>query len=199
MQIIDSVCEWILVCAGLWAYQGEREHLSFSPHRPPFEPNYLILMSSLLQRVIAISVVSGASLWFSFTVCLCRWILSTLCSELQVCPSSETNRSSRWIRFCACLRTSFRGWTYSPTSSASPLTPTSHHTHSHTHTAALPNTFQPHPDYHGWMLGADRGPPHVLVLAQVYTHILEAGFGLHSLRTNTVTQFWLDSSEPFCL
>lgn len=83
------------------------------------------------------------------------WILSTLCSELQVSPFSETNRSSPWIRFCACLRMSYRGLTCSLTCSASPLTPST-------------------------------PPKHTLVLAD--RHLLDAGFGLCSPRTNTVTQ-----------
>lgn len=64
------------------------------------------------------------SYWF-LLILLCRWILSTPCSGLQVSPCLETNRSNRWIRCCACPRMSFSVLACSLTSSANPLM---HHT-----------------------------------------------------------------------
>lgn len=157
----------------------------------------------LLGECVSTSPVTReASLWFSShhlsrSLHPCRWILSTLFLESQVSPYSETNRSSRWIQSCACPRTSCRGLACSRTSSANHPTHTitllSHYSHRHTHSCPV----RPQPDYHGWMLGAERGPPHISALAEVNRHVL--GFALHPLRTNPITQFWLDSSEPFCL
>lgn len=59
----------------------------------------------------------------------------------------------------------------------------SHYSHRHTHSCPV----RPQPDYHGWMLGAERGPPHISALAEVNRHVL--GFAHHPLRTNPVTQF----------
>lgn len=144
---------------------------------------------ALVQCVITTPVLIGVALRFSLTLHLhlCRWILSTLCSESQVSPFSEMSRSSLLILSCACPRTSCRGSTCSLNSSASPPTPIiSAHTHTYTQTDWAAS--------HGLMLGAERGPPHIL--AEVYRHRLEAGFSLRSLRTNRV---WLDSSEPVFL
>lgn len=95
---------------------------------------------ALVQCVITTPVLIGVALRFSLTLHLhlCRWILSTLCSESQVSPFSEMSRSSLLILSCACPRMSCRGSTCSLNSSASPLTPIiSAHTQTHTHTNGL--------------------------------------------------------------
>lgn len=43
----------------------------------------------------------------------------------------------------------------------------SHYSHRHTHSCPV----RLHPDYHGRMLGAERGPPHISTLAEVNRHI----------------------------